>query len=150
VSIRVGYAGSQEQATRALRLKGQDLVGSGADLDNFRRSYPFTVNNLQGLVGRPPGNRARLSDIDRDFVIPELGEEIPNRWDPDALHFLGVVPNHDLGRIAGQDDADVVTDLDRPVRSEMKRYRRRGSVVSTSSGYVHKLHRSPFLHDHLT
>jgi hypothetical protein len=54
--------------------EGQNLVGSGTDFDDFGRSDPLTVHHGQGIVGRPTGNRASLSDVDGNLVVLEFPE----------------------------------------------------------------------------
>ena len=126
------------------KSEGQDLVRLGADLDDFRRRYPLAIDRGQGLVGCPTGNRARLSDVDGNVAGPEFPEQIPDRWDSDSLHRLGVVADDDLGGIPDKHNSDVVPDLDRAVGREVERDRRRGGIVSSSSDYVNEFHDSPF------
>ena len=59
---------------------------------------------LQILISRPTGDRATLSDEDRDLVLADLGEQLPSRRDADSLDCLPGAGAHELGGVAGEEE----------------------------------------------
>jgi hypothetical protein len=50
---------------------------------------PPRLHPLEVFVGRPTGDRASLSDVNRNVVVEELLQEIARRRDPNALNAFG-------------------------------------------------------------
>src|SRR4029077_9302129 len=67
------------------------------------------------VVGCPTGNRASLSDIDGNVVLTRFGEQLAGGREPDPFDAVAHALLHHFGRVAGEDNADGVTDLDRSV-----------------------------------
>jgi hypothetical protein len=57
-----------------IESEDEDFVGLLTNLGRFGGSGPLRVDNVEIIIGRPTGDCARLSDVDRDVVVPCLGE----------------------------------------------------------------------------
>jgi hypothetical protein len=58
----------------------------------FRRREPAGLDPLEIVVGRPPGDGASLSDVDRHLVLAEFAEEVARGRDAHAFDTLGGLP----------------------------------------------------------
>jgi hypothetical protein len=121
---------SRPAAGWARRSERQQLVGPGAELGRVGWGHPASVDLREVLVGRPTGDGASLSDVDRDGVIPQLRDQLAHGRHTDALHLLEVVAEQHLGRVAGEEHSGVVADFDRTVRRELSL---RGWIVDIGS-----------------
>jgi hypothetical protein len=86
------------------RLPGQEakVTGDGLDADDpvvlfhhsreFRWREPARLDPLEILVGRPPGDGASLSDVDRHLVLAELSKEVAHGRNADTFDALGGLP----------------------------------------------------------
>jgi len=84
------------------------------------RRDPAAAEPGQVLVGRPTGDRAALSDVDRDLVVEQLPEEVARGRDTDALNAVGGLSRDELGRVAREHDGALLTYLDGAVRRNVE------------------------------
>src|SRR6266540_673075 len=117
-----------------------ELLGHAGELGRRR---PAGLQPLEVLVGRPTGDRAALSDVDRDLVVEQLLEELARGRDAHALDPFGRVARHELGRVTGENDGTLLTDLDGAVRRDVEWNRRLRRVARARSREKENLHRLP-------
>jgi hypothetical protein len=79
---------------------------------DVRWAHPLAAEHREVLVGRPTGDGASLSDVDRYVVLPGFGEKVPDRWDANALEAFADLDLQEFGRVTGEHEADGVTDIE--------------------------------------
>src|SRR6266566_8096456 len=66
----------------------------------LRWREPTRIQPLQVCVGRPTGDGAALSDVDRNPVVDELLQELSRRRNADAFDLLCLLARGELRRVA--------------------------------------------------
>ena len=118
-------------STRTPRCAGSTLVAAAMAADEQLRAshadeavglfdqpgdvgwrHPLPAQCGQVVFGRPTGDGAALSDVDRDLMLADLGEQLAGRWQAEALELLTGVGLHELGGVPGEHDADGVSHLE--------------------------------------
>jgi deazaflavin-dependent oxidoreductase (nitroreductase family) len=82
---------ARQRAMPADESERHDAVAVGKQRRHLRRRDPRPIDLRQVFVGRPTGDGATSSDLDRNRVIPQLREELTNRRHADTLHAVDVV-----------------------------------------------------------
>ena len=75
-------------------------------------SHPLAAHRHQVIISRPTGNRAALSNVDRDFVLAGLGEQVAHRWDAESFKSLADVGLEQLCRVSGEHNANRLAGFD--------------------------------------
>ena len=128
--------------------EGDDAVVLLDKPGDIGRRRPRSTHTGQVIVGRPTGDRATLSDEDRDSMLQELRQQLPYRRDTHTFEPVRRLLGQQLSRVADKHNRRLVADLDRPVDRNVERYRSPRRVPSTRSGEVQRLHVStPFVRD---
>jgi ankyrin repeat protein len=125
---------------RAKLLEADHPVVVGDQAREVGRRQPARLQPLQIRVGRPTGDGAALSDVDRDSVLDELLQELPQWRDPDARDLLRFVARDELRRIADERDCALLPFGDRSVRGEVRGDRRARRVGGACARDVEDLH----------
>lgn len=99
----------------------EDLIRLAAELGRLRRGGPAPTELREILVGRPTGDGASLSDVNRNGVVPELCNQLAHRWHADAVDLIEVVAQKHLGSVTRKDHRDVVAHFDRTVDGQVER-----------------------------
>src|SRR5438874_13232321 len=94
-------------------------VGSLDEPGHIGWGDPPAGHDGQVVVGRPTGDRAALSDVDRDLMLAGLGEQVPHRRYPDPFDRFADLRLDQFGGVAGQHDTDAVPGLHRAVDGEV-------------------------------
>ena len=87
---------------------------------NLRRCDPTRLQPLQVFVGRPTGDRAALSDVDGNFVVAKLLEQLAHRRNADTFDPFGGLARHKLRGVAREDDGALLLYLDRAVGGDVE------------------------------
>ncbi len=120
--------------------KSDDSIGVFDQAGHVRRGDPLAAHAGELILGRPPGDGAALSDVDRNGVFTGLAQEFPRWWHPDAFHPLDHVGKNELGGVAREDHPDLVADLDRAVDRQMQRDRSSSRVRRSTGSQVENPH----------
>src|SRR5207247_8027364 len=72
---------------------------------------PARLHPRKVFVGRPTGDCAALSDVDRNLVVEELLEKIARGGDPNALNAFGRLLHNQFRCVAGQDNSTLLIRL---------------------------------------
>lgn len=119
---------------------GDEPVGGLDEPSDIGWCDPLPADRGQVFVGRLTGDRTSLSNIDGQVVLPRFGEQVADRWHPDALQAVAHAVLEQFGCIACKYDADVVTDFQRAVDGEVKWNRGAGRVGAAGRGHVQRPH----------
>jgi hypothetical protein len=92
--------------------EADDAIGVFDEPSDIRWSHPLAAEELQVVVGRPTGNRAPLSNVDRHLLLPRLREEVPPGWQANALHLLTDCRLDQFGRVSSENNSDRMTHLE--------------------------------------
>ena len=98
-----------------------DSIGLFDQAGHVRRGDPLAAQAYELLLGRPTGDSATLSDVNRNLVFAGLAQQFPRWRYPDAFHFIEYLRQQELGGVTGQHQPDLVADLDRAVDCQVQR-----------------------------
>jgi hypothetical protein len=129
-----------EREATGTGLEGQDAVVLLEQAGDVGRRDPSTAQPAQVGVGRPTGDGATLSDVDRDLVVAELREQLAERRDADTLDAVRRLLGEKLSRVAPEHDGHIVSDLEGSVRGDVKRNRGAGRIAGSRAAEVQRLH----------
>lgn len=115
-------------------------VGGFDELSDIGWCDPLSADRHQVFVGRLTGDRASLSNVDGQVVLPRLGEQVADGWHTDALQAVAYDGLEQFGGVPGKYDTDVVTDFQRPVDGEVKWNRGACRVGAAGRGHVQRPH----------
>ena len=65
-----------------------DSVGPFDEAGHIGWGDPLAADAYELVLGRPPGDGATLSDVDRNRVLPGLAHQLSGRRQPHAFHSL--------------------------------------------------------------
>src|ERR671937_2672842 len=136
-------AGPVAPPADSVRSDANDAVELLDQARELRRRDPASVHPAERLIRRPTGDRARLSDVDRDLVVDELSDQIARGRDADALDSLGRLLRDELRGIADENDRALLIRLHGAVRSDVERNRCLRRVADARRREVENLHPAP-------
>ena len=76
---------------------------------------PLPTDCRQVVLGRPTGDRAPLSNVDRQIVLMRFREQLAHGWHADTLQGVAHGGLEQFGGVTGEYDADVGTNIQRPM-----------------------------------
>src|SRR5918994_1083055 len=120
--------------------EAHDPVGGLDEPSHIGRSDPPPADRRQVGLGRLTGDGTSLSNVDRDVVLSRLGEQVADGWHADALQRVPHAGLEQFRRVTGENDADLMTDLERPVDREVEWDRGPGRIGSARRGQVQRPH----------
>ena len=123
-------------------LDSDDAVVLRDHPSELGRSEPARVQPLQVCVGRPTGDGATLSDVDRNAVVDELLQQLLQRRNADTFDLPCVLARDELRPIACQRNRALLPFDDRAVGRNVERKRRSRRIASPCRYQIEDLHRA--------
>ena len=117
---RDGVASVLRSRGRSGRSESENAVVLLDHLSELGRRQPVRVQPAQVIVGRPTGDGAAFSDVNRNRVIDELCEQLSGGRHADTLDSIRCCVEDELGPVAGERNRAVLLRLDGPVRGEVQ------------------------------
>jgi len=123
-------------------LKSEYPVGLCTQARHVRRARPPAIDDPQALLvlRRPTGDRAPLSDVYGDLMLPQLLQQLAHWGHTHPFYALGVVAYNQVRTVPRENHTYLLPDLQGAVDRYVQRDRGQGGIVNPPVDYVQELH----------